>query len=142
MGKADKSCATRPIGFEDPERVSDCLFSGTALIDFSSPSPSQAAYTQYVRKEASCARHWRLKVCSLPPTCINRLISTITRGIGLAVATALLETFNAIVVAIQRTRTPELLDLLKKHPSTLLLIDGDVYGENKFNYKSIFANFY
>ena len=70
------------------------------------------------------------------------LISTITRGIGLAVATSLLVTFNAIVVAIQRTRTPELLDLLKKHPSTLLLIDGDVYVENKLNYKSILTKFY
>lgn len=45
----------------------------------------------------------------------------------MAATKVLLEEFNAIVVAIARTRTPELVDLLDKHPADLLTIAADVY---------------
>lgn len=71
-------------------------------------------------------RHWRIQV---RPRLMHEnfsLLSQKNRGIGLAVTTTLLEEFNAVVVAIARTRTPELVALLDKHPADLLTITADV----------------
>ncbi|TDL29567.1 short-chain dehydrogenase [Rickenella mellea] len=54
------------------------------------------------------------------------VITGASKGIGLAVTKILLEDFNAIVVALSRTRTPELLDLLNRHQSTLMTFEADV----------------
>ncbi|KAJ6539419.1 hypothetical protein B0H19DRAFT_1178941 [Mycena capillaripes] len=59
----------------------------------------------------------------MPPTI---LITGASKGIGLAVVTILLRKFGANVVALSRTRTPELLALAS---DSLLLIDGDVTDE-------------
>jgi NAD(P)-dependent dehydrogenase (short-subunit alcohol dehydrogenase family) len=49
------------------------------------------------------------------------------RGIGLAVTTILLEQLGALVVAISRTRSPELVELLKKYNANLLTIECNVF---------------
>ncbi|KAJ6598986.1 hypothetical protein DFH09DRAFT_1129745 [Mycena vulgaris] len=54
------------------------------------------------------------------------LITGASKGIGLAVTTILLRKFNANVVALSRTRSPELLALAS---DKLLLVDGDVTSE-------------
>ena len=50
------------------------------------------------------------------------LIFVLPRGIGLAATSFLLGTFNATVVAISRTRTPELVTLATAHPKTLQVV--------------------
>ncbi|EJD01105.1 short-chain dehydrogenase [Fomitiporia mediterranea MF3/22] len=57
------------------------------------------------------------------------LVTGASKGIGLAATRHLLETFNAIVVAVSRSRSPELLELLKKYPSALLSIEADITNE-------------
>lgn len=52
-----------------------------------------------------------------------------SKGIGLAVAKILLETFDARVVAISRTRSPELLELLERHTTRVLTVECDVTDE-------------
>ncbi|KAI5124922.1 hypothetical protein M0805_007350 [Coniferiporia weirii] len=52
-----------------------------------------------------------------------------SKGIGLAVVTALLESFGAIVVSVSRSRSSALIALLQKHPSTLLTIEADATDE-------------
>ncbi|KAJ7498838.1 hypothetical protein FB451DRAFT_1203190 [Mycena latifolia] len=54
------------------------------------------------------------------------LITGASKGIGLAVTTILLRKFNANVVALSRTRSPELLALAS---DSLVLVDGDVTSE-------------
>ncbi|KAJ7368378.1 hypothetical protein DFH08DRAFT_831259 [Mycena albidolilacea] len=54
------------------------------------------------------------------------LVTGASKGIGLAVTTILLHKFNANVVALSRTRTPELLALAS---DKLLFVDGDVTDE-------------
>ncbi|KAJ7665545.1 hypothetical protein B0H17DRAFT_1090898 [Mycena rosella] len=54
------------------------------------------------------------------------LITGASKGIGLAVTTILLRKFNANVVALSRTRSPELLALAS---DSLLLVEGDVTNE-------------
>jgi len=51
-----------------------------------------------------------------------RLIFVLPRGIGLAATSFLLGTFNATVIAISRTRTPELDALATAHPETLQVV--------------------
>jgi NAD(P)-dependent dehydrogenase (short-subunit alcohol dehydrogenase family) len=53
-------------------------------------------------------------------------LCAISRGIGLAVTKLLVEEFGAIVVAISRTRTPELADLLGMHKGSLLAVECSV----------------
>ncbi|KAH8113257.1 short-chain dehydrogenase [Phellopilus nigrolimitatus] len=57
------------------------------------------------------------------------VVTGASKGLGLAVATTLLDSFNAIVVSISRSRSPELLSLLEKHPAALLTIEADVADE-------------
>ncbi len=49
-----------------------------------------------------------------------------TRGIGLAVTEALLETFKAAVVTLSRSQSPELTALMRKYPADLLAMQVDV----------------
>ncbi|KAL5508302.1 hypothetical protein ACEPAH_5921 [Sanghuangporus vaninii] len=57
------------------------------------------------------------------------LITGASKGIGLAAAKSLLETFDAIVVSLSRSRSPQLLELLEKHPSNLQSIRVDIANE-------------
>ncbi|EUC66274.1 short-chain dehydrogenase/reductase, putative [Rhizoctonia solani AG-3 Rhs1AP] len=52
-----------------------------------------------------------------------------SRGIGLAVVGALLKSYEARVVALSRTRTPEISALASEHPDSLALLEGDVTQE-------------
>ena len=49
-----------------------------------------------------------------------------SRGIGLGAATALLTELGAVVVAVSRTRSPEISKLAEEHPSDFLAIEADV----------------
>lgn len=51
---------------------------------------------------------------------------TVHRGIGLAVVSSLLEEHGARVVALARSTTPELTQLVNAHPASLLAISCDV----------------
>ncbi|KAF7352726.1 Short-chain dehydrogenase/reductase family protein [Mycena venus] len=55
------------------------------------------------------------------------LVTGASKGIGLAVTSILLNKFKANVVALSRTRTPELLALAS---DSLLLVDGDITDES------------
>ncbi|KAL1946845.1 hypothetical protein VTO73DRAFT_14949 [Trametes versicolor] len=54
------------------------------------------------------------------------LLTGASKGLGLAIAKILLETFNANVVALSRTKTPELLSLGDAHADSLLALECDV----------------
>jgi len=54
------------------------------------------------------------------------IVTGASKGIGLAVTRILLESLGSIVVAISRTRTPEIVQLLKTHASTLFPIECSV----------------
>ncbi|KAH9853508.1 short-chain dehydrogenase [Lenzites betulinus] len=54
------------------------------------------------------------------------LLTGASKGLGLAIAKILLETFNANVVALSRTKTPELRSLADAHPDSLLALECDV----------------
>jgi hypothetical protein len=60
------------------------------------------------------------------PSHTHAYADRVRRGLGLAVATLLLEKFGAIVVAISRTKTPELQALQSAHSASLLVIESDV----------------
>ncbi|KAI0307148.1 NAD-P-binding protein [Multifurca ochricompacta] len=60
------------------------------------------------------------------------IITGASRGIGLAATSVLLETFEATVVAISRTRTPELEALGTAHPKTLEIVQCDITDEPSF----------
>ncbi|KAJ8481769.1 hypothetical protein ONZ51_g5792 [Trametes cubensis] len=49
-----------------------------------------------------------------------------SKGLGLAVAKILLESFNANVIALSRTKTPELRSLSDAHTDSLLTLECDV----------------
>ncbi|KAI9001048.1 short-chain dehydrogenase [Trametes punicea] len=49
-----------------------------------------------------------------------------SKGLGLAVTKILLETFNTNVVALSRTKTPELRSLAEAHRESLLALECDV----------------
>ncbi|THH10107.1 hypothetical protein EW145_g1536 [Phellinidium pouzarii] len=57
------------------------------------------------------------------------VVTGASKGIGIAATTVLLESFNTIVVSISRSRSPELLALIKKYPETLLTLEADVTDE-------------
>ncbi|KAH7920162.1 short-chain dehydrogenase [Leucogyrophana mollusca] len=57
------------------------------------------------------------------------VITGASKGIGLAVTRSLLEEHNAIVVALSRTRTPELDALFAANSHTLLVVECDVTDE-------------
>ncbi|KAH8999095.1 short-chain dehydrogenase [Lactarius akahatsu] len=54
------------------------------------------------------------------------IVTGASRGIGLAATSFLLEAFNATVVAISRTRTPELDALTTAHPGSLQAVQCDM----------------
>ncbi|EKM59219.1 uncharacterized protein PHACADRAFT_205397 [Phanerochaete carnosa HHB-10118-sp] len=54
------------------------------------------------------------------------VVTGASKGLGLAVTKLLLEKFGSIVVAIARTRTPELQTLSLAHGSALLFVELDV----------------
>ncbi|KAI0081735.1 short-chain dehydrogenase [Panus rudis PR-1116 ss-1] len=54
------------------------------------------------------------------------VVTGASKGIGLAVTRLLLTEFEAIVVALSRTRSPELLELRASHSSALLSVECDV----------------
>ncbi|KAH9077162.1 short-chain dehydrogenase [Lactarius deliciosus] len=54
------------------------------------------------------------------------IVTGASRGIGLAATSFLLEAFNATVVAISRTRTPELDALATAHPGSLQAVQCDM----------------
>lgn len=56
----------------------------------------------------------------------TKLILLSSRGLGLAVTQLLLDKFGCIVVAISRTRTPEIEQLLATHGGSLSVIECDV----------------
>ncbi|KAH0839864.1 hypothetical protein J3R83DRAFT_815 [Lanmaoa asiatica] len=58
------------------------------------------------------------------------LVTGASKGIGLAVVKSLLEEHNASVVALARSRTPELTQLIDAHPASLLAISCDVTDES------------
>ncbi|KAI9448017.1 short-chain dehydrogenase [Lactarius indigo] len=60
------------------------------------------------------------------------IVTGASRGIGLAATSFLLETFNATVVAISRTRTPELDVLATAHPGSLQTVQCDITDELAF----------
>ncbi|KAI9063281.1 short-chain dehydrogenase [Trametes sanguinea] len=49
-----------------------------------------------------------------------------SKGLGLAIAKILLDSFNANVVALSRTKTPELRSLAEAHSESLLALECDV----------------
>ncbi|KIM25241.1 hypothetical protein M408DRAFT_222294 [Serendipita vermifera MAFF 305830] len=53
-------------------------------------------------------------------------LTSIDRGIGLAVTTALLKEFNACVLAMARTSNDALIALAAEHQETLLVVLGDI----------------
>ncbi|KAG8218572.1 hypothetical protein J3R82DRAFT_4213 [Butyriboletus roseoflavus] len=58
------------------------------------------------------------------------LVTGASKGIGLAVVKSLLEEHHACVVALARSRTPELTQLVDAHPASLLAISCDVTDES------------
>ncbi|KAG9317396.1 hypothetical protein JVU11DRAFT_1595 [Chiua virens] len=58
------------------------------------------------------------------------VVTGASKGIGLAVVKSLLEEFSANVVALARSRTPELTQLIDAHPTSLLSISCDVTDES------------
>lgn len=81
--------------------------------------------THHVQK-TSYHRNWRIKVLLRSLIHPSGSADIYGRGIGFAVATILIEKFNSNVVAISRTKTPELLGLMKAHSRSLLAIECDV----------------
>lgn len=67
------------------------------------------------------------------------VVTGASKGIGLAVTKILLESLDAIVVAISRTRTPELVELLKTHTSTLFTIERSVTDATGFTQAIVLA---
>ncbi|KAL1747730.1 hypothetical protein HDZ31DRAFT_80292 [Schizophyllum fasciatum] len=57
------------------------------------------------------------------------LITGATRGIGLAIARFLLEEYKVRVIALSRSRTPEIEELAKKHEGALHIASCDVSDE-------------
>ncbi|CAE7203649.1 unnamed protein product [Rhizoctonia solani] len=57
------------------------------------------------------------------------IVTGASRGIGLAVVGALLNSYKARVVTLSRTRTPEISALASEHQDNLALLEGDVTQE-------------
>ncbi|KAG8703927.1 hypothetical protein FRC08_002556 [Ceratobasidium sp. 394] len=57
------------------------------------------------------------------------IVTGASRGIGLAVVGALLKSYNARVVTLSRTRTPEISALSSEHPDDLAILEGDATQE-------------
>ncbi|KLO18014.1 short-chain dehydrogenase [Schizopora paradoxa] len=57
------------------------------------------------------------------------IVTGASKGIGLAVTKALLETFKTIVVTFSRSQSPELTALMRKYPADLLSLQVDVGKE-------------
>ncbi|KAG8742890.1 hypothetical protein FRC12_015238, partial [Ceratobasidium sp. 428] len=57
------------------------------------------------------------------------IVTGASRGIGLAVVGALLKSYNARVVTLSRTRTPEITGLASGHPESLAILEGDATQE-------------
>ncbi|KAG8746759.1 hypothetical protein FRC10_003742 [Ceratobasidium sp. 414] len=57
------------------------------------------------------------------------IVTGASRGIGLAVVDALLKSYNARVVTLSRTRTPEITALSSEHPDNLAILEGDATQE-------------
>ncbi|THH15215.1 hypothetical protein EW146_g5237 [Bondarzewia mesenterica] len=60
------------------------------------------------------------------------VITGASKGLGLAITTILLKEFNATVVAISRTRTPEIIELLNAHTGSLKVVECSVTDEPAF----------
>ncbi|KAI0638152.1 short-chain dehydrogenase [Trametes polyzona] len=58
------------------------------------------------------------------------LLTGASKGLGLAIAKILLETFNANVVTLSRTKTPELRSLSDAHAESLLALECDVTDDS------------